>query len=70
MKMQLKLQGWQLESGKSLNKIKKSSLVLLVFALLQIILLSIFKASLLQFSLALMVSDLLLLAYSIIIIRK
>ena len=54
----------------SLNKIRKSSFALLVFALLQIILLSTFNASLLQFSLALMVSDLLLLAYSIIIIRK
>ena len=54
----------------SLNKIKKSSFILMIFALLQIVLLSLFNASLLQFSLALLASDLFLLVYSIIIIRK
>lgn len=54
----------------SLNKIRKSSFALLIFALLQIMLLSIFNASLMQFSLALLISDLFLLVYSIIIIRN
>lgn len=54
----------------SLNKIRKSSFALLIFALLQIMLLSIFNASLMQFSLALLISDLFLLVYSIIIVKK
>lgn len=55
--------------GLSTNKIKKSAFFSLIFIFIQIALLVIFSSSLLGFSIALLISNLLMLIYSIIVIK-
>lgn len=56
--------------GLSINKIKKNSFYLLIFVILEIALFSIFHSSLLQFSLVFLMTNLLMLFYSLMIIKK
>ena len=54
----------------SLNRIKKSSLMLPVFVILQIILLSIFHSTLIEFSIAFLIVSFLMFLYNLLVIKK
>ena len=54
----------------SINNMKKSSWTLLFFVVLQIVLLSLFNSSLMEFSLALLTVSMLMLIYTVFITRK
>ncbi len=56
--------------GLSINKIRKNSFYLLIFVVLEIALFSIFHSSLLQFSLVFLMTNLLMLFYSLLLIKK
>lgn len=54
----------------SMNRMKKSSFTLLFFVLLQVVLLSIFNSTLLEFSLSFLIVNFLMFIYSLFLIKK
>ncbi|MDO8623034.1 MAG: oligosaccharide flippase family protein [archaeon] len=56
--------------GLSVDRIKKSSFFLIFFVILEVVLLSLFNSSLLEFSISLLIASFSMLLYSILVIRR